>query len=155
MRNILHTVRDREFLSTGHHYKVTYGLSKIVKIFDLWWPWKVKVSNRNLRCGIFRKRYEIEFVSTEHHCISPYSLSKNFEIFNLWLLWKVKVTNRNLRCGIFRKRYEIESSYPQETIIKLDLVFSSNVKYLTFGDPERSRSLTEILDAEYLANGTR
>ena len=29
------------------------------------------------------------------------------------------------------------------------------VKYLTIGDPERSRSQTEILDAEYLANGTR
>ena len=29
------------------------------------------------------------------------------------------------------------------------------VKYLTFGDPERSRSLIEVLDAEDLANGTR
>ena len=26
---------------------------------------------------------------------------------------------------------------------------------VTFGDPGRSRSLTEILDAEYLANGAR
>ena len=30
-----------------------------------------------------------------------------------------------------------------------------HVKYLTFGYRERSRSLIEILDADYLANGTR
>ena len=29
------------------------------------------------------------------------------------------------------------------------------VKYLTFGDYERSRSLTEILDAEYLVIGAK
>ena len=29
------------------------------------------------------------------------------------------------------------------------------LKYSTFGDPERSRSLTNISDAEYLANGSR
>ena len=28
-------------------------------------------------------------------------------------------------------------------------------KYLTFGDLEKSRSLTEILDVEYFANGMR
>ena len=44
MRNISQTVRDRELVSTGHHYKVTHGLSKKGEIFDLWWPWKVKVS---------------------------------------------------------------------------------------------------------------
>ena len=53
------------------------------------------------------------------------------------------------------KRYEIESSYQQKTIIKLHISFPKKVKYLTFDDPERSRSLMEILDAEYLANGTR
>ena len=30
---------------------------------------------------------------------------------------------------------------------------SDGIISLTFGDPERSRSLNEILDAEYLANG--
>ena len=29
-------VRDREFLSTEHLYKVMYGVSKKVKIFDPW-----------------------------------------------------------------------------------------------------------------------
>ena len=35
------------------------------------------------------------------------------------------------------------------------ICFPEKLKYLTFGDSERSRSLSEILDAEYLANGTR
>ena len=33
--------------------------------------------------------------------------------------------------------------------------FPTKFKYLIFGDPERSRSLTEILDADYLANGLK
>ena len=33
--------------------------------------------------------------------------------------------------------------------------FPKKVKYLTFGDPERTWSLTEILEAEYLANDMR
>ena len=33
--------------------------------------------------------------------------------------------------------------------------FPKKVKYLTFGDSERSRSVTEISGAEYLANGAR
>ena len=32
---------------------------------------------------------------------------------------------------------------------------SKKEKYLTFGDPERPRSLNDILDAEYLENGMR
>ena len=32
---------------------------------------------------------------------------------------------------------------------------SKKMKYLTFGDPGRSRSLNEILEAEYFANGMR
>ena len=33
--------------------------------------------------------------------------------------------------------------------------FPKKMKCFTFGDPEKSMSLTEILDAEYLANGAR
>ena len=44
MRNIWQTVRDREFVSKEHHYKVAHGLPKKGEIFDLRWPWKVKVS---------------------------------------------------------------------------------------------------------------
>ena len=35
------------------------------------------------------------------------------------------------------------------------MIFQKYKKYLTFGDPERSRSLKDILDAEYLVNGMR
>ena len=47
----------------------------------------------------------------------------------------------------------MESWYQQKTVIKLQIGVPKNLKYLTFGDIERSRSLTEILDAEYLING--
>ena len=33
--------------------------------------------------------------------------------------------------------------------------FQKKLKYLTFGDPEGSRSLTKTLDVEYLDNGAR
>ena len=146
--NISQTVRDREFISTEGHYKVPHWLPKTVEIFDLRWPWKVKVTNRNLRCGIIRKRYEDrEFVSREGHYKIPYRFPKKVEIFDHRWPWKVKVTNWNLRCGISRKRYEIESSFQQKVIIKSHIGFPKKAKYLTFGDPERSRSLTEILDA--------
>ena len=49
----------------------------------------------------------------------------------------------------------MESLYQQKVIIKSHTGYPKEAKYLTFGDPERSRSLTEILDAEYLANGKR
>ena len=62
---------------------------------------------------------------------------------------------RNLGSRITRKWCEIESSCQQNTNIKSPMGFLTKLKYLTFDDPERSRSLTEILDAEYLANGKR
>ena len=96
-----------------------------------------------------------EFVSREDHYKVAYDLSKKEDIFDLWWPWKVKVTNWNLGSGISRKRYEIESSYLGNTIIKLPIGFQIRLKYLTFGDLERTRSPTEILDAEYLANGMR
>ena len=49
----------------------------------------------------------------------------------------------------------MENSYQQKPIEKSHIGFPKKVKYLTFAEPERSRSLTEILDAEYLAKGTR
>ena len=107
MRNVSQTVRAREFVSTENHYKVLYGLAEKVEIFDFGWP------------------------------------------------WKVKVTNRNLRCEIYRKRYEIESFYQQKIIINSHIGFVKKLKYLTLSDPERSSPLTDILDAEYLANSTR
>ena len=33
--------------------------------------------------------------------------------------------------------------------------FLKKLKYLTFSDPDKSRSLTEILEAEYVAKGMR
>ena len=39
--------------------------------------------------------------------------------------------------------------------MKSHIAFPKKVECLTFGDPESSRSLTEILDVEYFANGTR
>ena len=156
MRNISQTVWDREFVSTEHHYEVPYELSKKVEIFDLWWPWKVKVTNRNLRCGISRKRYEIESLYQQDTIIKSrmgFKTKSKYSTFG-WP-WKVKVTDWNLRCGISRKRYEIERTYQQNINIKSSMSFLKKKKYSTFGDPERSRSLTEILDAEYLANGTR
>ena len=63
---------------------------------------------------------------------------------------------RNLASRITRKWCEIESSCQQQnTNIKSHMGFPTKLDYLTFGDPERSRSLTEILDEEYLANGKR
>ena len=51
---------------------------------------------------------------------------------------------------------QIESWYQQKTIIRLyTMGFPDKFKFLTFGDPERSRSLTEILDAEYHADDVR
>ena len=242
MRNISLTVGDRKLVSTEGHYKVPYRLPKKVEIFDLRWPWKVKVTKRNLgcrisrkmyeleslyqteghnkvpcrlskkgetfdlrwpwkvkvingnlRCGISRKRYEKEslyqqkvitkshigfpkrwniwssvtlksqchkskskirnisqtirdkkIVSTEDRYKVPYRLPKRGEIFDLRWLWKVKITNRNLRCGISRQRNELESLYQQKVIIKSHIGFPIKVKYLTFGDPERLRSLMEI-----------
>ena len=35
------------------------------------------------------------------------------------------------------------------------MCFAKNVKYVTIGDPEGSRSETKILDVENLANGAR
>ena len=111
MGNISQTVRDREFVSTEGHYKVLYRLTNEGEIFDLRWPWKVKVTNRNLRCGISRKWYEIESSYQQKVIIKSHiSFSKKVEIFDLRWPWKVKVTNRKLRWGISRKRYAIESS---------------------------------------------
>ena len=42
-----------------------------------------------------------------------------------------------------------------ENHYKVTHELSKKLENLTFGDPERSRSLTEILDTEYLANGSR
>ena len=42
-----------------------------------------------------------------------------------------------------------------EDIIKSNIDLIKKLKNLTFADPEKSRSLTEILDAEYLANSAR
>ena len=39
--------------------------------------------------------------------------------------------------------------------MKLPMSFLKKYKYLAFGDRENSRSLTEILVAEYLSNGMR
>ena len=39
--------------------------------------------------------------------------------------------------------------------MKSHIGFSKKEKYLTFDDPERSRLQNEILDTEYLKNGTR
>ena len=66
-----------------------------------------------------------------------------------------KVSNRKLKSGIPHKWCEIESSYQQETIIKSHMGFRKKFKYLTFGDPEGSRSSTKTLDVEYLTNGAR
>ena len=33
------------------------------------------------------------------------------------------------------------------------MAFLKNLEYFTFGEPEKSRSLTEIVEAEYLENG--
>ena len=49
----------------------------------------------------------------------------------------------------------IESLYQQNTILKSHMGFPTKLKYLTFGDPGRSRSLSDIFDAKYLANATR
>ena len=51
--------------------------------------------------------------------------------------------------------YYYYSSYRQNINIKSHIGFQKKLKYLTFDDPEKSRSLTEILDAEYLVNGMR
>ena len=95
-----------------------------------------------------------EFRSIDYYKVA-YCLSNQFEQFELWWPWNVKVTNQKLRFGISHKRYEIESSYQPNTIIKPHTCFLKKFKYLTFGDPERSRSLTEIFGAEYLANDMR
>ena len=60
------------------------------------------------------------------------------------------VNDLNLKCGISRKRCEIEF-VSIEDHYKVSYGFRKKLKYLTFGDPKRSRSLTEMLDAEYLA----
>ena len=52
MRNISQTVRDREFVSTEDHYKVAYGLSKKIEIFDFLWSWKVRVTSRNCHATV-------------------------------------------------------------------------------------------------------
>ena len=93
--------------------------------------------------------------STGDHYEVAYKLSKKGEIFELRWPWKVKDTNRNLRCGISCKRYEIESSHQQNTIIKLHTGFLKKLEFVTFDDSEKLRSLTDILDAESLGNGTR
>ena len=96
-----------------------------------------------------------DVVSTERQYKVPYELPKKGGIFDLWWPWKVNFTSRNVRCGISRKLYEIKSSYQQNITIMSHTCYLKKLKYLTFIDIEKSRSLTEILDAEYLAIGTR
>ena len=60
-----------------------------------------------------------------------------------------------LNISQFRKRYKIESSNQQKTIIKSHMDLPKKLKYLTFADPEKSRSQTKICDAENLVNVTR
>ena len=157
MRNFSQMAGYREVVSTERYYTVPYYLSKKGGIFDLWWPWKVNFISRNVKCGISRKRYEIKSSYQQNIIIKSHMYFQ--KMWNIWpsltLKGSKKVTNRNLSSGISRKRYEIESSYQQDTTTKLHIGFPKNVKYLTFGDSERSRSITEIIDAEYLANGTR
>ena len=137
MRNISQTVRDIELVSTEGHYKVPYRLSKKGEIFDLRWPWKVKNTNRNFRCGISCKRYKIKSLYQQNIIIKSHmGFLIKLKYFDLGWPWKVKVTNRNLRCGISRKRYEIESLYQQNIIIKSHMGFLKKLKYLTLGDPE-------------------
>ena len=59
----------------------------------------------------------------------------------------------NLGSRISRKWRQIESWYQQKIIIKSHMGFLKKLENLNFGDPEKSKSLTEILDAEYFVNG--
>ena len=155
MRNISKMLRDREFVSTEHHYKEAYGLSEEVKIFDLWWPWKIKVTNRNLTRGIPRKWYEIESSCQQKIIIKLHiGFPKKMKYLTIGdperSSHKPKSYTRNIS-KMVRDREIVLTEHPY----KVAYVFSKRLKYLTFEDPERSRSQYEILDAEYLANGTR
>ena len=109
MRNISQTVRDIEFVSTEGLYKVAHELSKKVEIFDLGWPWKVKVTNRNLRCGISRKRYEIESLYQQNIIIKSHmGFLKKLKHLTLGDPERSRSQIEISRCGISRKRYEIE-----------------------------------------------
>ena len=66
-----------------------------------------------------------------------------------------KVNNRKLKNGIPCKWCETESLFQQKTVKKSHMGFRKKMKYLTFGDPEGSRSLTFTSDVGYLANGAR
>ena len=55
-----------------------------------------------------------------------------------------------------RKMKWIESWYHQTTIIKSHIGgCPTKLANVTFNDPEKSRPLSEILDAEYLTNSVR
>ena len=146
--NISQTVGDREFVSTEGHYKVPYRLPKKVKYLSFGDHKRTRSLNEILEGNISQTVRDREFVSTECHYKVPYRLPENREIFDFRWPWEVKVTNGNLRCEISRQRCEIENSYQQKAIIKSHIGFPKKLKYLTFGDPEMSRSLTEIFDTK-------